>query len=444
MSEHPTMLRSKDTAAQEPGGPLRRRRLFFKLATILITIVFLEICCLLILVFRYGSPAAIRDTRRQVALSAPDALGNDRIFPVVLHPYQGAILKPLPPETRSATGQPFPVGDYGFLGVDSPIHTRSEDSVLVAIVGGSVARQFTQEAGDILQRELAQIPRYQQRSITIIPLAVDGYKQPQQLMTMSYLMTLGAEFDIVINLDGLNEAALPAIDNVPMGVFAAFPRQWGTLIHMADSIEMQRRVGLVTFLRLEDRREASFFDQWPLRYCSTATLIWRIRYDNNSQQILQQLDAIRELIGTDTSYCASGPPQHFDDTKQMYDHCIDIWYRSSVLLNTLCSGHGTRYYHFLQPNQYLAGSKPMSQKEESQTRRETSPFRDPVEYCYPTMRSRGRELTENGVHFTDLTQIYSGVEERIYGDDCCHVNRRGNVILADAVSSVIRQSLSDE
>lgn len=438
------MSSSKETAGKPARGPSRRKRLVFKLAIIVITIVFVEICCLLIVVFRYGSPAAIRDTRRLVALSTPESHAKDQTLPVVLHPYQGAILKPIPPEERDDTSQSPAVGDYGFIGVDSPIHTRSEQSVLVGIVGGSVAAQFTKEAGDILKRELAQIPRFQQRSITIIPLALGGYKQPQQLTTLSYLMTLGAEFDIVINIDGLNEAALPAIDNVPMGVFAAFPRQWGALIHMADSIEMKRRVGLITWLRLQDRREAGFFDQWPLRYCSTGLLVWRIRSDGRSRQIMEQQDAIRELAGSDTSYCASGPPQQFDDTNEIYDHCIDIWYRSSVLLNSLCSGHGARYFHFLQPNQYVAGSKPMSSKEESMTRRENSRFRRPVEYCYPVMRSRGRELTEDGVLFTDLTQVYSEVEEPIYSDDCCHVNVRGNEILADAVVDVIRQSFGDE
>ena len=31
-----------------------------------------------------------------------------------------------------------------------------------------------------------------------------GYKQPQQLMAYNYLLSLGAEFDAVINIDGYN------------------------------------------------------------------------------------------------------------------------------------------------------------------------------------------------------------------------------------------------
>ncbi|MCA9075892.1 MAG: hypothetical protein KDA93_12715 [Planctomycetaceae bacterium] len=438
------MFRSAESVDQPPRRWSSHRKLLFKLAIVLATIAAIEVSCLLILIFRYGSPSSIRDKRRSVAASTPESHAVDVDLPMILHPYQGAILKPIPPETSDEESHPSSVSVFGFFDERSPIHKRSDGDLLVAVVGGSVAREMTQEAGDVLRRELASIPEYEERSITIIPLAVDGYKQPQQLMTISYLMTLGAEFDIVINLDGLNEAALPAIDNVPAGVFTAFPRQWGTLVNMAESIEMQRRVGLVTYLRLQDRNEARWFDTWPLRSCQTATLIWQIRFDRRRQLIHQQQDEIRELTKTETNYCASGPPQQFDNDQQMYNHCIDLWQRSSVLLNSLCEGNGIRYFHFLQPNQYLAGSKPMTPKQESLYRRANSLFRDPVINCYPEMRLRGNDLTANGVNFTDLTQLFAHREEEIYADDCCHVNTHGSTLLAEAIASVIVDSLSNE
>ena len=46
------------------------------------------------------------------------------------------------------------------------------------------------------------------RKIDIVRLALPGQKQPQQLMTLAWVQSLGAEFDIVVNLDGYNEAVL--------------------------------------------------------------------------------------------------------------------------------------------------------------------------------------------------------------------------------------------
>ena len=44
--------------------------------------------------------------------------------------------------------------------------------------------------------------------------------------------------------------------------------------------------------------------------------------------------------------------------------------------------------------------------------------------------THGRALRGDGVHFVDLTMLFKDVEETIYEDDCCHVNQRGNNLIA--------------
>ena len=46
------------------------------------------------------------------------------------------------------------------------------------------------------------------------------------VLEVSYLLTLGGEFDYLIALDGFNEIALYETQNKAAGVFPAFPRQW--------------------------------------------------------------------------------------------------------------------------------------------------------------------------------------------------------------------------
>jgi hypothetical protein len=53
-----------------------------------------------------------------------------------------------------------------------------------------------------------------------------GWKQPQQPLALSYFLSLGAKYDVVMNLDGFNELALPFLNNLRAGVYPFFPRLW--------------------------------------------------------------------------------------------------------------------------------------------------------------------------------------------------------------------------
>lgn len=421
----------------------RGRRLLFKLTIAFFTLLLVEICGEVTCRIRYGSPSELQNLRHRIATAASvtQGAGDGIELPVVIHPYQGVVTRPTSESVRDASPPGHFVGTFGFHGIDSPILTRSEDRLIVAVVGGSVARQFTENASAFLKRELATRPEYRDRTTTILPLAVDGYKQPQQLTMLAYLMTLGAEFDIVINLDGLNEIALPAMDNVPTGVFSAFPRQWGTVITTAESVEVKRRIGYTTYLRLAGRDSARFFDRWPLAHSRIGLVIWKILDDRRSLELQQEQYRLAELMGSKVEYAASGPPEEYADVEAVYTRSADLWSRASFLLHGICSSNNTLYFHFLQPNQYVDGSKPMGAKELARSISDESPFRDPVRNAYPLLIQKGAELARQGVRFTDLTQVFSQTGEPVYVDDCCHLNPNGTEILAKEISQTILAEL---
>ena len=58
-----------------------------------------------------------------------------------------------------------------------------------------------------------------------------------------------------------------------------------------------------------------------------------------------------------------GPPRQFGTRLERDEFLADVWANSSILLDRLCRGRAISYYHFLQPNQYLAGSKPILEDE---------------------------------------------------------------------------------
>ncbi len=102
--------------------------------------------------------------------------------------------------------------------------------------------------------------------------------------------------------------------------------------------------------------------------------------------------------------------------------------------------HGARYFHFLQPNQYVAGSKPLSDEERAKAHDEDSPYRPVAERGYPLLRQVGAELRAAGVWFVDLTEVFSGVGETLYIDTCCHFNAKGNALVSQAIARAVHES----
>ena len=107
-------------------------------------------------------------------------------------------------------------------------------------------------------------------------------------------------------------------------------------------------------------------------------------------------------------------------------------------MHRLCEANGIRYYHFLQPNQYVPGSKILSADELRNAFDPHYPSRAVVVAGYPYLEAAGRELTAAGVHFYDLTEIFKAHPETIYFDTCCHVNRHGCELMANQIVDRMR------
>jgi hypothetical protein len=411
-----------------------RKRLLFQSIVLVAVYTLMELTSLVGLQFSGGD---LSRYRRAVAHSDPVSPGGPVEHPMIIHPYIGMVYQPRhDEESLPAHGCHFT--EFGFWDTQSPIRKRGPDRVIIGLMGGSVARQLGTTTIGNLERELSQLRSFQGRSFEFVRLAIDGNKQPQHLMTLNYLLTLGGEFDLLINLDGLNEIALPGMDNVPFGVSAAYPRKWAALTAAASSLELTRMVGYVTHLRAERRDCARWYDAAPLRYSPTAALVWKARNARLDNQIMEQLEQISRRGQEESSYCSSGPPEAFESEEKLLAHCADIWTRSSILLHQLCDANQIRYFHFLQPNQYLAESKPIGREEAKVALNDRSPFARPVRLGYPLLRARVPQLLAAGVSFTDLTQIFADHPEPIYKDDCCHVTEAGDQLMAAAIAARIR------
>lgn len=53
----------------------------------------------------------------------------------------------------------------------------------------------------------------------------------------------------------------------------------------------------------------------------------------------------------------------------------------------------------------------------------------------------GEALQRAGVAFHDLAAVFADVDETVYTDTCCHLNRKGCRMVAEQIATVVRRGL---
>ncbi|MBS0205756.1 MAG: hypothetical protein JSS49_22875 [Planctomycetes bacterium] len=374
------------------------RRLVVCLLVTVVAGIVIEGLSLVILLIQHGSLQQHRLFRecaaRQICDTRPDpGLAESTI----LHPYLGSIPRPDGPDKS------------GYMESAIPLCRRSNDRLIVGITGGAAARRISVQATDVLSREISTFPEFAGRTCHFVRLAADGFKQPQQLMILNYLLSQGAEFDLLINLDGLNEVVLPATENHPSGVHTEFPGDWGSTTVELTRPDYRHNVGLAIFLRRQQQSDAIQAGTFPWCYSPVSQLRWSYRHHQLEQEITESLRNAAAMTRQSASYCSSGPPEEFGSAQAMYDESIDLWCRSSILLHRECVINQIRYFHFLEPISDLPVSSPLG--ETGIARVESDARTAAIHGCWPLMRTRSRkQLDAAGVEFADLTDTFSNLD----------------------------------
>ncbi len=314
---------------------------------------------------------------------------------------------------------------------DLAIPTQSEKAGRrhVVITGGSVAHQLHRGKREFLLREFTKL--WGPTSLSII--AAGGMKQPQHVSALLYSLSIGRNPDVIISLDGYNEGVLPLLENVPSGVQLAYPRNWA-IDNIRTSPAYLRLAGRVaSILGTRDRAHRATRVLPP----QTAKLL-TIVVDNRVDAVYRDLEkATAATVAEANTAERRDKALESEDSKAVLEESVDIWIRASHFMKLLADVHGIRYYLFLQPNQYVAGSKPF-------TVNETNIFLSAGEkgtiarMVYPMLMARGEVLRKEGMPFHDLTDVFRAVKGDLYVDDCCHVNEDGNQILAERIISIVR------
>jgi len=213
----------------------------------------------------------------------------------------------------------------------------------------------------------------------------------------------------------------------------------------APNVTVERAIGKVAYLKKRRAQLAETFSGGFLSWSPTAELAWR-QLDRLAAgriaQAEQELRTIPPATGA-RDIESLGPPFDFKDESAYFEASVQLWRRSSQQMQSLCAGAGMPYFHFLQPNQYVPGSKPMGSRESASALRRDSLGARLVANGYPLLAQAGERLRSDNVHFHDLRMVFAQIEEPLYIDHCCHVNRKGSEIMAERMANLISADLSN-
>ena len=372
-----------------------------------------------------------------------------------LHPFFGYVLKP-GIFTQEESG--IKVNNYGLLSkYDYPFIKSNRNQFVIGIFGGSVAGDLAVNSvfNQAMENEgfvkyLKQVPKLKNKEIIILSFASGGYKQPQQLLMLSYFISIGQEFDLVINIDGFNEVALSHQNN-QQGIELSLPsiQHILPLTHLANG-DLSVMVAIVKISKLKNNLSTSInkLESCKLALCHG----WRslqvkgllnryqtelIKYD---EQIARNSRKIK-IDGSNSLVHLNKMSEALED-KVAFEKVTENWYESSLTMSQILAEREILYLHFIQPNQYYPTERVYSPEEKIFIIEDHS-YAVGVRKGYPVLLSKINPLQEAKVNIFNTVKIFDGEKEIVYRDACCHYNMIGQRILekyiADSIKTIMEK-----
>ena len=302
---------------------------------------------------------------------------------------------------------------------------KSERDYWVVIVGGSVSSLFAQAVGEDLALALETSPALVGRDVRVLNYGRGSFKQPQQVVMLTWLLGLGIEPDLVLNIDGFNEVALGSA-NATRGMHAGYPsyNQWLAVIgDMSTDPETLARLVQLHAAGEDARALAKRVADLGLAHSAILGTLAARRQDRLRARAA---GAQLEYVGTFADKILAEPRllgPHFDP-ETLFPDIVRLWVEGSRSLAALCSARGARYVHVLQPTLQDIGSKPLTDDEQEAGKALRSWVRG-VRRGYPLLRKASAELEREGVRFIDASLAFADVTETLYYDPC-HFRQAGN------------------
>lgn len=366
------------------------------------------------------SVASLKTERAQILAAPGDSTDNFEVAGLAL---------PLDVDIHPFHGFGRPPG-FDFLSDPKRPEQTDPKTFVVALTGGSVAWELREQSA--ITDAIRSLPQLADRNVYFIMLGFYAWKQPQQAQALTYYLTHGGRLDVLINLDGRNEIA-DVNKNLGSGVFPSYPWLWKGLVTNTATPEELSLIASQTWWR-ENRETVARVAE---RFCVGLTLntIWKLadraivrRVERNSSELSAPTSANQR----ERPFRQFGPQREFKHRVAAITYAAEVWAQSSIQMHRIAQANGAKYFHFLQPNQYVPGSKILTEEERRQAfdpRRERE-----IVVGYEALAVASQRFEAAGVAYADLTEVFGAVEDTIYRDRCCHLNARGSRLLAEEIA----------
>ncbi len=401
-----------------------------KLYLILFVYLFFELISFVANFFAFSNVLSLTQIRKE-QIKIIQASSNIKKVPsqnyMVAHPYFGAAYN----SDYKLKYAGISINDFGLIDDKAPLPKKSKDKVVIGVFGGSVAWWLS--ANEYFEKAFQD--KFKGKKIEIIRVALGAWKQPQQAQALSLLLQLGAEFDYAINVDGFNEIGLVSY-NQTVNYF--YPFYWQQLSKDFYSSSAAEIVSKITYAKASQSNLASFFNQKPFTYSYSSSFLWKLVNSILAGKISSNQKAIKSLSENSTYKASIHGPKIHVKKERFYQFLAKFWYNGSLLMSDLCKARGIKYFHFLQPNQYLEGSKVFTEKEKNEFI--IAGTGTGVVHGYPVLKKLGEKLNSAGIRFFDASLVFKKTRETSYSDSCCHLNDSGERILTDFIVSSVDAS----
>lgn len=426
---------------------MRVKNFLSYLMVILITVILLELSAYLLFHSLTGKDfyySKIEKERLQRMAEIYNQLAGNQTIKTLyrFHPYFGYMGKPGAYPWES---YPLAFNNYGLLSNHPYPYKKQPGDFVIAVLGGSVAEIFANIAEKPLNEYIKNELKYNNINLVLINLATGGYKKPQQIFYLQYALLSGFEFDAVLNIDGFNEMVL-AYQNMISGINPLFPsgHHLGLMSQISSNdIPNQEIIYLMyNYYRLYERESKLLNLIQCFKYSIFFNLVGELWTKNTLQKISWIKYELTKKAEKTVSNEFRGPS--FMVTPKDYSQMINTWQKGSEMLYAISQHYHLLYIHVLQPNQYVAGSKPLSANEQKIAINPNHEWGIIAKESYPLLIARGKIMKEKGFPFYDLTLVFKEITQDLYTDDCCHFGEQGNFIMGKEIINIFLQEWANK
>ena len=206
------------------------------------------------------------------------------------------------------------------------------------------------------------------------------------------------EFDLILNLDGFNELALPLSENYEINDHLVYPRNYSRLISTFNSNfdcvkNLNNKVNRFLYLPIFE-----IIDLYSIRNCHFS------------------LEGQNKNSGTRFSKMTNYEKNNFNKT---LEKTLNLWKISSDKIFNYAEEKKIIYIHALQPNQYLLNSKILTEKEKKLLN--YPKYGNIISKYYNQLNLENLKAK----NLIDLRYLFKNNSKDLYRDYCCHLNNLG-------------------